>query len=200
MGTIARYFTQMAFPSLLGALLWLVSYPWRKSHCSKMGYSVGSGREKALFLLFLFSAGLSALTLTPPNFWSSIMSGHMPPLPAPFQGDVNLVPVLQSISLLRYYIKHGLWDAIWINFPGNILMFLPFGFFAGLLMDKPKWWKSTLWTAALSLFIEVFQLFISRGTDVDDLILNALGGLFGFWSFIALHRLLPDVASKCAKV
>ena len=199
MGTIARYFTQMAFPSLLGALLWLVSYPWRKSHCSKMGYSVGSGREKALFLLFLFSAGLSALTLTPPNFWSSIMSGHMPPLPAPFQGDVNLVPVLQSISLLRYYIKHGLWDAIWINFPGNILMFLPFGFFAGLLMDKPKWWKSTLVTFGVSFFIESFQLLVCRGTDVDDLILNTLGGLLGHSCFLLLRHLKPSLVLSCRK-
>lgn len=197
MKTISRYFAQMALPSMVGAILWLVFYPWRKKRRLQRGYTVGSAREKALFILFVFSAGLCSLTLTPPNFWSVVLSGRFPTFPAPFQGEINLVPFRQSLALLRYYIRHNLWDAIWVNFPGNIIMFLPFGFFAGLLSDKPTWWKSTLTTFGVSFFIESFQMLVARGTDVDDLILNTIGGLLGHGCFLMLRRFDPGLVRRC---
>jgi len=92
-----------------------------------------------------------------------------------------------------------MWGTVWVNFPGNILMFLPIGLFAGLLMDRPRWWKGTLWAFSLSLFIEVFQLFVSRGTDIDDLILNTLGGLLGHWVYLLLKKRRPKTVEKCKK-
>lgn len=199
MSTIWRYVVQMAVPSLLGAFLWGLSYPWRKAQRTRHGIIAGTGREKALFLLFLFTAGLLALTLTPAGFWAAVLQRQLPKIPPPFQGEVNLVPIRQSLVLLQYYIKNGLWDAIWVNFPGNIIMFLPFGFFAGLLMDKPRWWKSALVTFGISLFIECFQLLVSRGTDVDDLILNTLGGLLGHGCFLLLRQINPGLVRRCGK-
>ena len=166
---------------------------------SKHGITAGKGREPALFLLFLFTAGLFALTLTPAGFWDAVLRGQLPQMPPPFQSEINLIPVRQSIRLLQYYMRNGLWDAIWVNFPGNIIMFLPFGFFAGLLMDKPRWWKSCLVTFGVSLFIECFQLLVSRGTDVDDLILNTLGGLLGHGCFLLLRRVNPGLVRRCGK-
>lgn len=195
--TVWSYAAQMAIPALYGGLLWAVTYPLRKVFRSFKGITPGSGREKALFLLFLFSAGLFALTLTPAGFWPSILQGKQPHLPPAFQGEMNLIPIRQSLALLRYYVRNGLWDAVWINFPGNIIMFLPFGFFAGLLLDKPKWWKSTLITFGISFFIEVFQLFVSRGTDIDDLILNTLGGLLGYTCFLLLRKTDPGIVRRC---
>lgn len=199
MGTIGRYVVQMAIPALFGALLWGLTFPLRRCRRSKRGIAPGPGREKALFLIFLFTSGLLALALAPAGFWTSVLQGRLPTIPPPFQGEINLVPVRQSLGLLRYYIKNGLWDAIWVNFPGNIIMFLPFGFFAGLLMDKPGWWKSTLVTFGVSFFIECFQLLVSRGTDVDDLILNTLGGLLGHGCFLLLRQLNPGLVRRCGK-
>jgi len=153
----------------------------------------------ALLLLFMFVAGLLAITLTPAGFWPAILQGRPPRLPEPFQGGINLIPFHRSWELFQYYLHHGLWEAIFINFPGNIVVFLPIGFFAGLLSDKPRWWKGTLWAFGFSLFVEVFQLFVSRGTDVDDLILNTLGGLLGHGVFLLLRRVCPGVVKKCAK-
>lgn len=200
MEDIVSYLVQMMLPALFGAFLWAITRPWRRSRLARKGRRPGPYRENALLLCFMFLTGLLALTLTPAGFWRSLFSGHGPQYPAPFQGGINLVPFKQSWALLRYYIRNGLWTAIWINFPGNVIMFLPMGFFAGLLMDKPRWWKGTLATAALSLFIEIFQLFVSRGTDVDDLILNALGGLLGHLAFLAFRKSAPGIVSKCAKV
>lgn len=150
----------------------------------------GPYREGALLLFDMFLAGLLVLVLTPPAGWA--YSG-------PFQGTVNLIPIRESVRLFRFYLEHGMWTAIWVNFPGNILMFMPIGFFAGLLSDRPRWWKGTLWTFVLSLFIETAQLFVCRGTDVDDLVLNTLGGLLGYGCFRLLERLSPEFIRQCAK-
>lgn len=197
MGEIATYLIQMALPALMGAFLWAVTRPWRRRRLAKKGRRPGSYREGALLLFFMFLVGLLALTLTPAGFWDAILTGKSPQMPPPFQGGVNLIPIRRSWQLLRYYVQNDLWAAVWVNFPGNIVMFMPIGFFAGLLSDKPRWWKGTLLTAGVSLFIEIFQLFISRGTDVDDLILNILGGLLGYLAFQMFHRMFTDVVTKC---
>ncbi len=189
----------MALPAAFGALLWRVTYPIRTRRLRLQGQRAGKSREGALLLLFMFLSGLLALTLTPHGFWPALLQGRRPPLPPPFRGGVNLIPLRESWALLRYYIRHGMWGTIWINFPGNILMFLPIGLFAGLLTDRPKWWKGTLWAFSLSLFIEVFQLFVSRGTDIDDLILNTLGGLLGHWAYLLLAKYRPQLVKNCEK-
>lgn len=198
MGTIQTYLAQMIFPALIGALLWGLTWFWRKHRRIRRGREAGPYRERALLLLFMFLSGLLYLTLTPPELEYFFQTGRwvFPP-GIPFQGGVNLIPLVESFRLFRFYLDKGMWNAILINFPGNIVMFLPVGFFAGLLMDKPCWWKGTFCAFALSLFIEVSQLFVARGTDVDDLILNTLGGLAGYGLFLLARRLWPALIQKC---
>lgn len=187
---IRHYLLRMAAAALPGVLLWALFRPWRQGRRRAKGLHPGPYREGALLLFDIFLTGLLVLVLTPPAGW--VYSG-------PFQGTVNLVPIRESVRLFSFYLKHGMWTAIWVNFPGNILMFMPIGFFAGLLSDRPRWWKGTLWTFALSLLIETAQLFVCRGTDVDDLILNTLGGLLGYGCFCLLRRLSPKFVRQCAK-
>lgn len=193
------YLIQMALPALVGGLLWAVTRPVRIRRLTAKGLRSGSCRELALLLLFMFASGLLAITLTPAGFWPDIFAGRLPQLPSPFQGGVNLIPFRQSWALLQYYIRHGMWEAILINFPGNILIFCPIGFFVGLLADRPRWWKGTLWAFAFSLFIEIFQLFVSRGTDVDDLLLNTLGGFWGHGFYLLFRLACPNLVQRCAK-
>lgn len=199
MRTIFSYLLQMLLPALLGFALWGLSRPLRFLLLSRKEMYPGPYREGALLACFMFLSGLLALTLTPAGFWPALLNGHFPSIPQPFQGGVNFIPLRESWALLQYYLRHDMWSAIWINFPGNILMFLPIGLFFGLLSDKPRWWKSALTTFFVSLFIEVFQLFVSRGTDVDDLILNTIGGLMGHGVFLLINRLAPGFVQRCAK-
>lgn len=187
--SIVYYFRRMAIAALAGLLVWGLSYPLRHRLGRGRG-TVRIAREGTLLLFFMFLAGLLFLTLTPPAGWSYT---------GPFQGNVNLVPFLESIRLFRFYWKNEMWTALLVNFLGNIVMFVPIGFFASLLSDKPRWWKGTLWTFALSLFIETAQLFVCRGTDVDDLILNTLGGLLGYGLFLLLRQFDPGLVRRCQK-
>ena len=68
-----------------------------------------------------------------------------------------------------------------INLFGNILAFMPWGFMVPVIRKKPgKFLYTVLSTFVLSLCIETIQLVAKVGSfDVDDLILNTMGGLAG---------------------
>lgn len=66
----------------------------------------------------------------------------------------------------------------------NIIMFIPFGFILPIMWDKFKSFKMIFKVSFLfSLFIEVLQIFNYRATDVNDLIMNTLGGIIGFFIY-----------------
>ncbi|WP_066071401.1 VanZ family protein [Neobacillus soli] len=68
------------------------------------------------------------------------------------------------------------------NLVGNIIGFAPFGFILPLLAKRiQKLSTVTLATFCLSLMFELLQLIFEFGSfDVDDLILNTLGGILGY--------------------
>jgi glycopeptide antibiotics resistance protein len=68
------------------------------------------------------------------------------------------------------------------NLAGNVVGFVPFGFILPLLTKRFQKFKAvTLATFSLSLAFEVIQLIFEFGSfDVDDLILNTLGGILGY--------------------
>ena len=72
-----------------------------------------------------------------------------------------------------------------LNLAGNVIGFLPFGFFLPILSRRLR--NGVLVTMSgfgLSLLVESIQLIFKVGCfDVDDLILNTLGVLFGYLSF-----------------
>ncbi|MBR6028784.1 MAG: VanZ family protein [Clostridia bacterium] len=86
---------------------------------------------------------------------------------------LNLVP----FRALKNWLAHPL------DFIGNLLLFLPLGFFEVLLHPgKSRRFQLALSAATacmLSLFLEAAQLFNYRVPDVDDVILHVLGGAVG---------------------
>ncbi|MBQ6233159.1 MAG: VanZ family protein [Clostridia bacterium] len=86
---------------------------------------------------------------------------------------MNLVPLLA----LKEWLAHP------FNFFGNILLFMPLGFFEVLLhQDRSRKWQvlmSAATAAVLSVIVEFAQLFNYRVPDVDDIILNAIGATGG---------------------
>lgn len=105
-----------------------------------------------------------------------------------FQDEVswstnNFIPFRE---ILRYNIGSRLFIK---NVLGNMLLFLPFGFFTSYLLDNKRPLLTVALTLVASLSIEVVQLMIGRVFDVDDIILNVLGGTFGFYLYNILDRL-----------
>ena len=75
----------------------------------------------------------------------------------------------------------------------NIAMMIPLGFLLPVVFRSlRRWWRSGLWVMALSACIEVAQYFIGRSADIDDLLMNVLGGLIGYLVAALLHRRLGN--------
>ena len=75
------------------------------------------------------------------------------------------------------------------NIIGNVLMFIPYGFFATMYADLRKNKSAFFLVALASLSIECTQLMIGRIFDVDDILLNVLGGMIGFWFYRSMDKL-----------
>ena len=92
----------------------------------------------------------------------------------------NLEPFREIVRFIRYRHKLGM-TAVVLNLAGNITVFIPFGIFVPVLF-KPDMllWQIVFSTMAASLVIEIIQLVFRVGSfDVDDILLNTLGGLIG---------------------
>lgn len=81
------------------------------------------------------------------------------------------------------------------NIIGNILLFLPYGYFASDYLKSKKITLPCFLTFIVSITIELVQLKIGRTFDIDDVILNTLGGLFGYF----LYRLIEKIKNKLPK-
>lgn len=85
------------------------------------------------------------------------------------------------------------------NVIGNVLLFVPYGFFLNyfLRLEKPK--IPFILITILSLTIEFTQLCIGRVFDVDDILLNIIGGMLGFYLFFFCNKLrekFPKILKK----
>ena len=135
-------------------------------------------RELLLLIFYLFLVGLFSQTIIPK-----------------FDSNNNLIVSKVRLNLIPFKIyydtivelKKGNIYYLIISLIGNIVMFIPIGFFIKLLYkidDK----KVIIIGFSISLFIEVIQNFTGRETDIDDLILNTLGVYIG----ILLYKKLKN--------
>ena len=96
----------------------------------------------------------------------------------------NLVPLVEIRRFLVYRKILG-FRAVFLNVYGNIIGFLPFGLY-----------RTVSVSFLFSCGVELTQLVTRRGScDVDDVILNTLGGLLGYLLFALSRRLARRTAS-----
>lgn len=92
--------------------------------------------------------------------------------------------------------------AVTLNLAGNVVAFVPFGLMVPAMREKSRsLWRMALWTFQLSLMVEVVQLVFKVGSfDVDDMLLNTVGGVLGYLMFAVLRkRRLCQDGSKLAQ-
>ena len=83
------------------------------------------------------------------------------------------------------------------NLLGNVIIFLPFGFFMAMASKYRSFLSTVIYSFSLSLTIELSQLFMKEGcSDVDDLLLNTIGGMIGFLAFSICNVMRRNYAKK----
>ena len=105
-------------------------------------------------------------------------------------GTNNFVPFKE---ILRYNLGSRLFIK---NIIGNMVMFVPYGFFVSYYSKNVKFTSAFFLVLIASVVIESTQLAIGRVFDVDDILLNVVGGLIGY----LLYKLLDKLADICPKV
>ena len=98
-------------------------------------------------------------------------------------GGTNLMPFRE---ILRYDVGT---KAFYKQVFGNILLFIPLGYFATSYCKIKGLGTITLVSLLSSLTIEVTQHYIGRTFDIDDIILNVVGGIVGFLIYTALNAI-----------
>ena len=108
----------------------------------------------------------------------------------------NLVLFQEIKRFWNYREQLGIF-ATATNLLGNVLIFLPFGFFMAMASKYRSFLSTLIYSFALSLTIELSQLFMKVGCfDVDDLLLNTIGGILGFITFLICNVIRRNYAKK----
>ncbi len=106
---------------------------------------------------------------------------------------INYIPFKE---IMRY--KFGSKMFIY-NVLGNILIFVPFGYFISRYIKPKKVWPIIIDALITSVTVETVQLKIGRSFDIDDVMLNIVGGVVGYFVYIALdaiYKHLPKILQK----
>ena len=103
-------------------------------------------------------------------------------------GTANFVP----FKTIKMYIDYAYKLNSVENLAGNLIVFMPLGFLLPLVSDELQRFADVMLNVfTFTLGIEVFQLFSAFGAfDVDDILLNCLGGAIGYGCYKAVKTVL----------
>lgn len=98
-----------------------------------------------------------------------------------FELSLTLIPFLPMIADFKNTIL-------------NIILFIPLGIMLPFLWKKYNTLKATLFFGfSTSLAIELLQILTYRATDINDLIVNTVGAVLGYFVFRTISCIFPSV-------
>ena len=98
-----------------------------------------------------------------------------------------------NITLFKELTRYELGSRLFYkNIIGNIALFMPFGFFTSYYLKLDRKRFVLFLTMVVSIVIEFIQLKIGRAFDVDDVILNVLGGFLGYVIYRIIDKLFGN--------
>lgn len=94
---------------------------------------------------------------------------------------------LKPFDAYSYWFTLGIDKGLILNLLGNIVAFMPMGFFEMALSKHKKLWKVVLKCFIIVTCLELFQFLSCLGyLDIDDITMNTFGCLLGCLSYYLL--------------
>lgn len=177
--SIINQFIQVIPITLLVGLLYII---FRFLKLKKNNSDINYKRE-ILYLIFIcYIVGLFNLVLVPINFWDIIWYNifynfNENPFAGIFDFSYNFIPTIYKIIIGEYTLDS--WAKAMIV--GNFLMFIPMGILLSLCFENVNKKNIFKYAVLIPLAIEVLQLVVGRSFDIDDLLMNFLGIVIGFF-------------------
>jgi glycopeptide antibiotics resistance protein len=110
-------------------------------------------------------------------------------LEVPYVGKAALLP--HPFKLVPFVRTAEAGPSAPLEVAVNVLLFVPFGLYLGLLAPRWKWWMATGVFIGASLVFEITQHLLSVGSfDITDIIVNTAGGVAGFGVLALIRRRL----------
>ena len=134
-------------------------------------------RKQGFVLLILY-----LVLLTYYLFFAEAM-GRTPEIREGYSYNLVLFKEIRRFIVYREILG---FHAVMLNIVGNVVAFMPFGFILPEVWDQLNRWYTIMFLGFLfSLCIEFAQLIGHVGSfDVDDLLLNTIGALLGYFAFV----------------
>lgn len=136
---------------------------------------VGAKRKVMIGLFVVYITLAVSVTLFPIPFQELYPSGY----------EYNFIPFKSIVDSLNAGLRPALTSVL-----GNVILTMPFGFLITLLKDNKKFLNVLIFVVAFSFAIELTQHVIGigigyryRNVDIDDLILNTIGGIIGWFIY-----------------
>jgi len=103
--------------------------------------------------------------------------------------ETRVTRLFPPFATTSFMFSEGAWPFLYHTL-GNLSWFVPLGLLLPVVRPKTTVLHALLTGAALSVLLEALQWLLKTGTtDVDDVILNALGALLGW----ALYRIVSRI-------
>lgn len=118
---------------------------------------------------------------------------------------MEIIPLKSAIDSLQYIGVKALLRQV----GGNILLFVPLGFFTAIRFKKIKSTKMvTFLSFSISVLIEVLQGVIniitknnSRAVDITDVLMNTIGGILGYAIFLIFRGIyIKYIGRSCFNI
>ncbi len=133
---------------------------------------------------------------------------HLPPLSETqwsWDWNTQLIPFFFISDLINHYIDSGLgwffWNAVKLSFY-NLLLLLPLGVYLSIFKINSIS-RAAIIIFAVSFVIETMQIIFSyfglifpRSFNIDDLILNTMGGVLGYLIFELIKKIYIIISHK----
>ncbi|WP_342599016.1 VanZ family protein [Psychrobacillus sp. FSL H8-0483] len=188
MHVIINYLDDMFFFICLALPILII---WRLIRWKKRGFQLKEGlHELGILILISIFIGLFSQTIIPKPGAAKVFGTGL---------NLELFRVVKETYNAIVYL--GFWQPFYINFLGNILLFIPIGFLLPLLFKRMEFFPNTVIIGlGTSFFIEIVQLPQNRSSDVDDLWLNTLGALVGYLLYLFIRKRFPGFCMAFKKV
>lgn len=177
--SVINQFIQVIPITLLVGILYII---FRFLKLKKNNSDINYKMEIVHLIFICYIVGLFNLVLVPINFWNIIWYNifynfNENPFAGIFDFSYNFIPTIYKIIIGEY--TPDSWVKAMIV--GNFLMFIPMGILLSLCFENVNKKNIFKYAVLIPLAIEVLQLVVGRSFDIDDLVMNFLGIVIGYF-------------------
>lgn len=177
-------------------IIWIITRSYILYRRKKRGKPLLLGKEVINNLFYIYLLLLIYITLIPINIYFGDKSQFINNTSLTRRLGINLIPFYDYYSSVKAFGIETINIYFIRSIIGNILLLIPFTLYLCSYVSKIRTIKNTLVVSfIISLSIELLQLVENylnkspyRTVNVDDLILNTLGGILGYFTFKVLYK------------